>query len=180
MHQLTEHVKWSRPAWPKILCSWLSYALWEITGQVLSLHLQCVAPRVVPLLFLHTCVIWNIWRTTVSAMAGQQTLLNYFCVGTYFTGVTIPLNSQTKNGLRVFMLNAACSDRVQLILCLIKCHHIVGRNKKMCDIQVLCQIVLFSCYSTANVPRPATSLQPSCSVYQGNMQCPTLVLLEVI
>lgn len=75
-------------------------------------------------------------------MAGQQTLLNYFCVGTYFTGVTIP-NSQTKNGLRVFMLNAACSDRVQLILCLIKCQHIVGRNKKMCDIQVLCQIVLF-------------------------------------
>lgn len=126
MHQLTEHVKWSRPAWPKILCSWLSYALWEITGQVLSLHLQCVAPRVVPLLFLHTCVIWNIRRTTVSAMAGQQTLLNYFCVGTYFTGVTIPLNSQTKNGLRVFMLNAACSDRVQLILCLIKRQHIVA------------------------------------------------------
>lgn len=88
--------------------------------------------------------------------------------------------SQTKNGLRVFMLNAACSDRVQLILCLIKCQHIVGRNKKMCDIQVLCQIELFSCYSTANVPRPATSLQPSCSVYQENMQCPTLVLLEVI
>lgn len=142
MHQLTEHVKWSRPAWPKILCSWLSYALWEITGQVLSLHLQCVAPRVVLLLFLHTCVIWNIWRTTVSAMAGQQTLLNYFCVGTYFTGVTIPLNSQTKNGLRVFMLNAACSDRVQLILCLIKCQHIVGRNKcyaKLCFFPVIPQ-----------------------------------------
>lgn len=104
----------------------------------------------------------------------------FLCGNIFIYIVTIPLNSQTKNGRRVFMLNAACSDRVQLILCLIKCQHIVGRNKKMCGIQVLCQIVLFSCYSTANVPRPATSLQPSCSVYQGNMQCPTLVLLEVI